>query len=70
VWNTGTFRGRQKALVIHERTDKGQKDTSESIGNSCQNSHTSKNGGGENDDMEKKLKCVKPMGFFLVEIEK
>ena len=54
VWTTGIFRYRQKSLEIHERTDKKQKDTSESIGNSCPNSHTSKNGGGENDDVEKK----------------
>ena len=63
VWTTGIFRYRQKALEIHERTDKRQKNTSESIGNSCPNSHTSKNGGGENDDVEKNRKCVKSIGF-------
>ena len=63
VWNTATLRYRQKALVIHERTDNRQKDTSESIGNSCPNSHTSKNGGGENDDVERKWKCVKSICF-------
>ena len=54
VWTTDTFGPRQNPLVIHAGTDNAQKDTSESIGNSCQNSHKRKKGGGENDDMEKK----------------
>ena len=66
VGTTAIFRYGQKTLEIHERTDKRQKDTSESIGNSCQNSHTSKSGGGENDDMDKKWKCVKTIGFSCI----
>ena len=54
VWTTARFGTRQNPLVIHIRIDNAQKDASESIGNSCQNSHTRKNGGGENDDTEKK----------------
>ena len=63
VWNTATLRGRQKSLEIHERTDKKQKDTSESIGNSCQKSLKSKKGGGENDDVEQKMNLLKSVGF-------
>ena len=39
--------------------------TSKSIGYSCQNSHKSKNRGGENDDMEQKKNSLKSVGFSL-----
>ena len=54
VWTTATFENRIKSLVFHERTDKKEKYTSESMGNSCQNSHKREKRGGENDDVEKK----------------
>jgi len=66
VWTTAIFRYRQNQLVFHARTDNAQKDTSESIGNSCKNSHKSKGRRRESTKVEQKWKCVKSIGFSCI----
>ena len=70
MWTTAILRPRQKVLVFDGRTSHKQNDASESIGNSCQNSHKRKNRGGENDDVEKKWKLFKSIGFLYENWEK